>query len=243
MPLFPGELLNKRYRIHSLLAEGQYGAVYRARDVVDNVDVAVKEYLDSSVEMQKLFRKEARRLSEVSHPQLPRVLDHFAIEETGQYLVSQYVDGIDLQSLMGQYGRLPPNRVVEWLQAACEPLSYLHQKGQLHLNIKPANIRVAPDGTVFLVDSGLPGLGVHLHSQGYGSPEQQAQLDVTPASDIYSLGATLYTLLTNKVPPNALSRETGLADLVPAREVNDEVPPYLSLVAGRALSLRPDARY
>ncbi|MCB8940682.1 MAG: SUMF1/EgtB/PvdO family nonheme iron enzyme [Ardenticatenaceae bacterium] len=243
MPLYPGELLNKRYRIHSLLAEGQYGAVYRARDVVDNLDVAVKEYLDSSVETQKLFRKEARRLSELSHPQLPQVLDHFAIEETGQYLVSQYIDGVDLQSLLGQYGRLPPNRVVEWLQAACEPLNYLHQKGQLHLNIKPANIRVAPDGTVFLVDSGLPGLGVHLHSQGYGSPEQQAQLDVTPASDIYSLGATLYTLLTNKVPPQALSRETGLADLVPAREVNDEVPPYLSLVAGRALSLRPDARY
>ncbi|MFZ1395470.1 MAG: bifunctional serine/threonine-protein kinase/formylglycine-generating enzyme family protein, partial [Candidatus Promineifilaceae bacterium] len=243
MPLFPGELLNKRYRIHSLLAEGQYGATYRARDVVDGVDVAVKEYLDSSVAMQKLFRKEARRLSELSHPQLPQVLDHFAIEETGQYLVSQYVDGVDLQSLLGQYGRLPPQRVVEWLQAACEPLNTLHQKGQLHLNIKPANIRVAPDGTVFLVDSGLPGLGVHLHRQGYGSPEQQAQLDVTPASDIYSLGATLYTLLTNKVPPQALSRETGLADLVPAREVNDQVPPYLSLVANRALSLRPDARY
>ena len=136
MPLYPGELLNKRYRILNLLAEGQYGATYRARDVVDNVDVAVKEYLDSSVEMQKLFRKEARRLSELSHSQLPQVLDHFAIEETGQYLVSQYVDGIDLQSLLGQYGRLPPNRIIEWLQAACEPLNYLHQKGQLHLNIK-----------------------------------------------------------------------------------------------------------
>ncbi|WP_420642129.1 SUMF1/EgtB/PvdO family nonheme iron enzyme [Candidatus Leptofilum sp.] len=243
MPLYPGELLNKRYRIVGLLAEGQYGAVYRARDVVDDLDVAVKEYRDSSVAMQKRFRQEARRLSELSHPQLPNVVDHFAIEETGQYLVSHYVDGVDLQSLLEQYGRLPIDRIIEWLQAVCEPLSYLHQKGQLHLNIKPANIRVAPDGTVFLVDSGLPGLGVHLHSQGFGAPEQQAQLDVSPASDIYSLGATLYTLLTSQVPPNALSRESGLTDLLPAREVNDEVPPYLSLVANRALSLRPDARY
>ncbi|MAT96922.1 MAG: hypothetical protein CL608_07250 [Anaerolineaceae bacterium] len=243
MPLYPGELLNKRYRILNLLAEGQYGAVYRARDVVDNRDVALKEYRDSSVAMQKLFRQEARRLSDLSHPQLPQVLDHFAIEQSGQYLVSSYVDGIDLQSLLDQYGRLPPDRIIEWLQAACRPLTYLHQKGQLHLNIKPANIRVTPEGTVFLVDSGLPGMGVHLHTLGYGSPEQQAQQDVSPASDIYSLGATLYTLLTNQVPPNALSRETGLADLIPAREVNTDVPPYLSLVANRALSLRADARY
>jgi serine/threonine-protein kinase len=243
MPLYPGELLNKRYRILNLLAEGQYGAVYRARDLVAKLDVAVKEYRDSSVAMQKLFRQEARRLSDLSHPQLPQVLDHFAIEDSGQYLVSQYIDGVDLQSLMAQYGRLPTERIIEWLQATCQPLSYLHKKGQLHLNIKPANIRVTPDGTVFLVDSGLPGLGVHLHSGGFGAPEQQAQLDVSSASDIYSLGATLYTLLTGQVPPSALSLETGLADLVPAREVNDEVPPYLSLVANRALSLRPDARY
>ena len=247
MPLYPGELLNKRYRIVSLLAEGQYGVVYRAWDVVDNQDVAVKEYRDSSVEMQKLFRNEARRLSDLSHPQLPSVLDHFALENAlpggGQYLVNSYVDGVDLQSLLDQYGRLPPERVIEWLQSACQPLTYLHQKEHLHLNIKPANIRIAPDGIVFLVDSGLPGLGVHLHTSGFGAPEQQAQQDVSPASDIYSLGATLYTLLTNQIPPNALSRKSGLSDLIPAREVNPDVPPYLSLVANRALSLRPDARY
>jgi eukaryotic-like serine/threonine-protein kinase len=243
MPLYPGELLNKRYRIVSLLAEGQYGAVYRARDVVDGLDVAVKEYLNSSVEIQKLFRKEARRLSQLSHPQLPAVLDHFSLEKSGQYLVSQYVDGVDLQSLLDQYGRLPPEQLIQWLQAASQPLSYLHNQGQLHLNIKPANIRIAPDGTVFLVDSGLPGLGVHLHSDGYGAPEQQAQLEVSPASDIYSMGATLYTLLTNQVPPNALSRESGLSELIPAREVSPDVPPYLSLVANRALALRPDTRY
>lgn len=247
MPLYPGELLNKRYRIVSLLSEGQYGNVYRAQDVVDNLDVAVKEYFDSSVAMQKLFRQEARRLSGLSHPQLPKVLDHFALEgksgEGGQYLVSRFVDGVDLKSLLDQYGRLPPDRIVEWLQAACQPLTYLHQKGQLHLNIKPANIRIAPDNTVFLVDSGLPGLGVPSHSQGFGAPEQQAQRDVSPSSDIYSLGATLYTLLTNQIPPNALSRESGLTNLIPAREVNSDVPPFLSLVASRAMSLRPDARY
>jgi len=243
MPLLPGEILNTRYRIVSLLAAGAYGCTYRARDIVDGRDVAIKEYLDPAVETQKLFRAEARRLSELQHPQLTAVLDHFALEDVGQYLVSAYVDGVDLQSLLAQYGPLPSDLVIVWLQAVCKPLAYLHGKGQLHLNIKPANIRLTPAGDVFLVDSGLPGLGVRPHDRGYGAPEQQARQEVTPVSDVYSLGATLYTLLTGAPPPNALSRESGLEDLKPAREVNPNVEPYLSIVANRAMSLRPDVRY
>jgi eukaryotic-like serine/threonine-protein kinase len=243
MPLLPFAILNKRYRIISLLAEGASGCTYRAWDVMDGHDVAIKEFLDPTVETQKLFRREARRLSELKHEQLTAVTDHFALDDVGQYLVSQYVDGVDLQSLLQQYGPLPSDLLVPWLQSACKPLAYLHQKGQLHLNLKPANIRLTPEGVVFLVDSGLPGLGIRPHAGGYGAPEQQAGLEVTHLSDIYSLGATLYSLLTGQVPPNALSRESGLADLKPAREVNPDVEPYLSIVANRALSLRPDVRY
>ncbi|MCB8986982.1 MAG: serine/threonine protein kinase [Ardenticatenaceae bacterium] len=242
MPLLPGEILNTRYRIVHLLSAGTYGCTYRARDIVDGRDVAIKEYLDPAVETQKRFRAEARRLSELQHPQLTAVLDHFALEDVGQYLVSAYVDGVDLQSLLVEYGPLPSDLVIVWLQAVCKPLAYLHEKGQLHLDIKPANVRLTPTGEVFLVDSGLPGLGVRPHAPGYGAPEQQARQEVTPASDIYSLGATLYALLTNTQPPNALSRESGLEDLKPAREVNPNVEPYLSIVANRAMSLRPDVR-
>lgn len=242
MPLLPGEHLQQRYRIVNLLAAGAYGAVYRAWDTTDRRDVAIKEYLDASVEVQKRFRTEARRLADLHHPQLPDVVDHFALE-TGQYLVSTYIDGVDLQSLLDQYGPLPSDLVAPWLQAACRPLAYLHQQNRLHLNIKPGNIRITPEGDIFLVDTGLPGLGVRPHTPGYGAPEQQAQGNVGPAADIYSLGATLYSLLTGKVPPNALGRETGLSDLVPAREMNPDIEPYLSIVAGRAMSLRSDARY
>ena len=243
MPLLPGEILNKRYRIVSLLAVGRYGAVYRAYDTVDARDVAVKEYLDASVETQRRFRSAARRLSRLNHPQLPAVLDHFALEHVGQYLVSAYVDGVDLRSLLQQYGPLPSDLVIGWLQAAARPLTYLHQQGALHLDLKPANLRLTPAGAVYLVDGGLPDLGIRPHTPGYGSPEQQAQAEVTPASDVYSLGATLYTLLTDRVPPNALGRESGLDTLIPAREVNPDVEPYLSIVAARAMSLKPEARY
>ena len=107
MPLLPGEILNQRYRILSLLAEGSRGATYRAWDVKAEQDVAIKEYLDPLPETQKRFRAEARRLSRLEHPQLAPVLDHFALEVTGQYLVSRFIDGVDLGSLLAQYGRFP----------------------------------------------------------------------------------------------------------------------------------------
>ena len=245
MPLLPGEIVNRRYRIVSLLGQGEYGAVYRAWDTQAKVDVALKEYLDAGVETQKRFRAEARRLSGLDHPQLPAVRDHFALEDVGQYLVSDYVDGIDLRSLVEQYGPLPSASIIDWLQAVCEPLAYLHDKGMVHLDVKPANIRVTPAGEVALVDSGLPGLGVAAGTRGYASPEQMKQNsdEVGPESDIYSLGATLYTLLADADPVGALQRESGLAELIPARELNPDIEPYLSIVATRAMSLRADARY
>ncbi len=243
MPYLPGEIISKRYRIMSLLGSGPYGAVYRAWDLSSRNSVAIKEYLDASIETQKRFRAQARQLNRLQHPQLAPILDHFALDNKGQYLVSRYIDGVGMQSLLDQYGPLPSDLIIGWLQAACIPLSYLHDKGQLHLDIKPDNILLTPVGTIFVVDSGMAGLGTRPHEGGYGSPEQQAQGEVTAASDIYSMGATLYTLLTAKSPPNALSRESGLQELIAAREVNPDVEPYLSVVATRAMSLRPDTRY
>ena len=192
MPLLPGETLNKRYRIVSLLGEGAYGAVYRGWDLVDLRDVAVKEYLNTTAVITRRFRKEASRLTKLSHPQLPAVIDHFFLEDAGQYLVSEYIDGESLKDLISDYGRLPTDLIIEWLQAVCEPLNYLHGKNQLHLNVKPANVRVTPTGEVILVDTGLPGLGIGVGTTGFSPPEQQDQNAVSVVSDIYGLGATLF---------------------------------------------------
>lgn len=243
MPLLPGELLNGRYRITSLLAQGTVGCTYQAYDIRAERRVAVKEVLDASVETQKAFRAGARRLSELHHEQLVSVLDHFALEDVGQYLVSDYVEGVDLGQLLKQYGPLPSDLIIGWLQAVCAPLTYLHEQDILHLNIKPANIRLTPTGEIKLVGGQVPELELMVGNGRLSPPEQQNQAALTPAADIYSLGATLYMLLTGEEPPNALSRESGLADLIPAREVNPNVEPYLSLVANRAMSLRADTRY
>ncbi len=243
MPLLPGEILNKRYHVVHLLGEGHYGAVYRAWDLIDQQHVAIKEYLNTTAETQRLFRAEATRLTRLSHPQLPAVRDHFHLEDAGQYLISDYIDGVSLGDLIDEYGRLPTDLIISWLQSACEPLTYLHEKDQIHLNIKPDNIRLTPQGEVVLVDTGLPGLGIGVGTSGFAPPEQQAQTAVSSASDIYGMGATLYTLLTCQKPPDSLHRESGLEELIPAREVNPDVEPYLSVVASRAMDLRPDVRF
>jgi formylglycine-generating enzyme required for sulfatase activity len=243
MPLLPGELLNGRYRIVSLLAQGVFGCTYQAYDIHAERRVAVKEVLDASVETQKAFRVGARRLTNLHHDQLVPVLDHFALEGVGQYLVSDYAEGVDLGQLLVQYGPLPSDLIIGWLQAACVPLAYLHEQNILHLDLKPANLRLTPAGDIVLVGGQIPGLNLAAPNGRYGAPEQQNQNALTPVTDIYSLGATLYTLLTGEEPPNALSRESGLVDLIPAREVNPNIEPYLSLVANRAMALRPDVRY
>ncbi|PIE79828.1 MAG: hypothetical protein CSA11_10635 [Chloroflexi bacterium] len=242
MPLLPGELLNERYRIVSLLGQGAYGCTYQAYDIHAERQVAIKELLDASLETQKAFRAGARQLSDLQHEQLAVVLDHFALEDVGQYLVSEYVAGVDLGQLLAQYGSFPSDLIIGWLQAVCVPLAYLHEHDTLHLNLKPANIRLTPAGEIKLVGGQVPGLGV-VDNGRFSPPEQLNQATLTAAADIYSLGATLYTLLTRELPPKALSRESGLTDLIPAREVNPNVEPYLSLVASRAMSLRADARY
>lgn len=238
-----GHLLVERYQIVSLLARGSAGATYRAWDQRGQRSVAIKAYLDTSDETRKLFRKEARGLMGLQLEGVVHFVDHFSVDDQGLYLVSEFVEGVNLAALVEQYGSLPVERVVVWMQAACEAVGRLHSKDHLHLDIKPANFIIRPNLTPILVDSGLPALGIAAGSKGYAPPEQQSQRAVTEQSDIYALGATLYTLLTGNIPPDGLARETGLIDLKPAREVNPTIDPYLSIIAQRAMSLQPELRF
>ena len=93
MPLSPGQILNNRYRIAKLLGQGGFGAVYRAWDINMECPRAVKENLDTSPEAQRQFKREAQMLTALSHPNLPKVIDHFMIPGQGQYLVMEYLKG------------------------------------------------------------------------------------------------------------------------------------------------------
>lgn len=235
-----GDVLVGRYRVVVPLARGVNGETYRAFDRRAGRDVALKLIVAPA---QKYIQQEAMRLSRLEHPQLPKLYDHFRFDDTRHCLVWEYIDGVSLHDLQMQYGALPASKVMYWLGEAIRPISYLHAKNQLHLDLKPANIRIRPNGNVIVVDSGLPGLGIAQGTSGYAAPEQQSQKSVSATTDQYALGATLYALLTNRAPTDALKRQAGLEELHLARDVNPNVPAYLSMVAQRAMSLKPELRY
>src|SRR4030043_1387600 len=112
MTLERGSLLNKRYRIVEILGQGGMGSVYRAVDENLGVEVAVKENLFTTEEYARQFRREAVILANLRHPNLPRVTDHFVVEQQGQYLVMDYIEGEDLRQRMDRVGALPEQEVI-----------------------------------------------------------------------------------------------------------------------------------
>ena len=230
--LTDGTLLENRYRIRGMLGEGGMSRVYLADDLRLKLPVAIKENLQTSPESRRQFTQEAELLARLSHPNLPQVTDHFDDAKTGrQYLVMTYIAGDDLETLIKRNnGPLPEATALEWTRQILGALDYLHSQNPpiIHRDIKPSNIKITPEGKAVLVDFGIAKVydprkgtltGALAVTSGYASPEQYGQR-TDARSDIYSLGATLYTMLTGRVPPDALLRITDTEKLVPPREVN-----------------------
>jgi serine/threonine protein kinase len=183
MTLIRDTLLNGRYRIVEILGQGGMASVYRAIDENLGVEVSVKENLFTTDEYAKQFRREAVILASLRHPNLPRVTDHFVIEQQGQYLVMDYIEGEDLRQRLDRVGALPENEVIIIGVAICDALSYMHARTQavLHRDIKPANVKITSFGEIFLVDFGLAKVvegrqitstGARAMTPGFSPPEQ-----------------------------------------------------------------------
>lgn len=254
MTLERGYLLNHRYRIVEILGQGGMAAVYRAIDENLGVEVALKENLFTTDEYARQFRREAVILANLRHPNLPRVTDHFVIEQQGQYLVMDYIEGEDLRQRMERLGALPEQEVVIIGVALCDALTYLHTRNPqvLHRDIKPGNVKITPSGQIFLVDFGLAKMvvgkqatttGARAMTPGYSPPEQYGTARTDHRSDIYSLGATLYSALTNAIPEDGLARAMEQAELTPILKRNPKVSRRMANVIEKALEVRPDDRY
>jgi eukaryotic-like serine/threonine-protein kinase len=255
MTLERGSLLNRRYRIVEILGQGGMASVYRAVDENLGVDVAVKENLFTTDEYARQFRREAVILANLRHPNLPRVTDHFSIENQGQYLVMDYIEGEDLRQRLDRLGPLPDEEVIILGAAVCDALSYMHALNPpvLHRDIKPGNVKITPHGRIFLVDFGLAKVvqstslatttGARAMTPGYSPPEQYGTAHTDARTDIYSLGATLYSALTDSLPEDGLARAMEQADLTPIRKRNQRVSRRLTAVIERSLEVKPDDRY
>ncbi len=254
MTLEPGTLLNNRYRIKEVLGQGGMAAVYRAIDENLGVEVAVKENLFTTDEYARQFRLEATILAGLRQANLPRVSDHFVIEPLGQYLVMDFIEGEDLRQRLDRLGPLPEQEVIIIGVAISDALSYMHSRTPmiLHRDIKPGNVRITPGGHIFLVDFGLAKLvegrettntGARAMTPGYSPPEQYGTARTDPRSDIYSLGATLYSALTNVLPEDGLDRAMGRCQLTPIQKHNPKVSEHITNLVEKCLAVRSDDRY
>lgn len=254
MTMERGSLVNKRYRIVEVLGQGGMAAVYRAIDENIGVEIALKENLFTTEEYARQFRLEATILASLRQANLPRVSDHFVIEQQGQYLVMDYIEGEDLRQRMDRLGQLPEQEVIVVGVAICDALKYMHTRKPmvLHRDIKPGNVRITPTGHIFLVDFGLAKIvqgrettstGARAMTPGYSPPEQYGTARTDHRSDIYSLGATLYSALTEQLPEDGLARAMGQAKLTPIVKHNPRVSQNLAEVIEKCLEVRPDDRY
>src|SRR5574340_276618 len=254
MTLERGTLLHKRYRIAEILGQGGMGSGYRAVDKNLGVDVAVKENLYTADEYSKQFRLEAVILAGLRHPNLPRVSDHFAVGDEGQYLVMDFIEGEDLRQRMERMGTISEEDAIMVGAAMCDALTYLHTRKPsiLHRDIKPGNVKITPDGHIYLVDFGLAKVvqgsqvtttGARAMTPGYSPPEQYGTARTDPRTDIYSLGATLYAALCGIIPEDGLARAMDNTYLTPLRRRNGKVSRRLSAAIEKAMSVDPADRY
>lgn len=253
-PMTGGSVIAGRYQITSLLGQGGMSRVYLATDLRLNVRVALKENLQAEAQARDQFRREAQILAHLSHPSLPRVMDHFDDAVTGrQYLVMDFVEGEDLNMMVKRVGRLPETTAVNWIQQILSAVEYLHsqQPPVIHRDIKPSNIKITPAGKAVLVDfgiaktyeaSGMTVTGARAATPGYAPPEQYG-LRTDQRSDIYALGATLYTLLTGQVPPESTLRISNLAVVTPLRQVAPDISPQVEMATLTAMDVDTQRRW
>src|SRR5579884_2090121 len=217
--LLPPDLLLKlRYRILSQIGKGGFGSVYAAEDTqLGNRLLAIKEMSQNSLSAQEIveatenFKHEALLLATLKHPMLPSIYDHFS-EAGSWYLVMDFIAGDTLETYVQKQpeSRLPVEETLQLGIQLCSVLDYLHSRQPpiIFCDLKPSNIIRTPEGTLYLIDFGIarhfkPGQArdtMAFGSPGYAAPEQYGKAQTTARSDIYSLGATLHTLLTGVDP-------------------------------------------
>jgi hypothetical protein len=274
---FPPELRDHpRYRVLELLGKGGMGAVYKAEHRLMERTVALKiigRDLTTRPEMVERFRREVKAAARLTHPNIVHAFDAEQAGDT-HLLVMEFVPGTNLGGVVAERGPLPVLKACDYIRQAALGLQYAHEHGMVHRDIKPHNLMRTPNGQVKILDFGLARLvreqhpdlpngsqrtepnrshlteeGVFMGSADYVAPEQASdprKADIR--ADIYSLGCTLYHLLTGRVPFPAATVvdkliKHAVEEPVSPSELRSDLPAGLEAVLAKMMAKRPEQRY
>ena len=253
-----GRVFSNRYQLTECIGVGGMAEVYRAQDNVLGRVVAVKVMLPqfaADENFTKRFKQEAASAANRSSPYIVNVYD-WGQDEGTYYIVMEFVRGSDLKTAINERGAINQRKVAEIGSQVCQALSVAHKQDIIHRDVKPQNIMVQPDGNVKVMDFGIARAknstmdktAAVLGTAHYISPEQAQGKDLTPTSDIYSLGVVLYEAVTGKLPfdgPDAVSvamKQVQEAP-VPPSELRPDLDPDLEAIILKAMSKNPADRF
>jgi len=242
-----------------IIATGGMSQIFRARQPGLDRYIAVKklkEELLGNGEARERFRREARALASVLHQNIAHVYDF--VEGTREsYILMEFIDGVDLSTVIAKVGHLPPTLAALILHGVAKGVSYIHTHRLIHRDIKPHNIRLNTRGEVKLMDFGivvdiendsLTRPGMMVGSPSYLSPEQVLGDAITPKADIFLLGISFYEMLTGTKPFREQAGETVFQRIrevryTPARDAQHGIPTVLDRIIDRCLEKEPSRRY
>ncbi|HEY8722818.1 MAG TPA: protein kinase [Gaiellaceae bacterium] len=255
-----GEVLSDRYEVEELVGTGGMSSVFRAHDRLLDRKVALKvlhpQYSEDAEYVER-FRREARAVAALSHPNIVTVIDR-GEHEGHQFIVFEYIAGENLKQLIQRRGPAPVTTALELAMQIARGLSFAHQQGLVHRDIKPQNILLNGDGEAKVTDfgiarsldvqQGMTQTGTVLGTSDYIAPEQAQGQRVDEHTDVYSLGVVLYELLTNEVPfPGENFVAVAMRHIneapPPIRDKRPDVSPRLEAAVQRAMAKRPEDRF
>ena len=255
-----GELIADRYELEELVGTGGMSSVYRAHDRLLERDVALKvlhqQFTDETDYVER-FRREARSVAQLSHPNIVTVIDR-GEQDDRQFIVFEYVAGENLKALVEREGPLPEEDAVRLALQIARALGFAHEHGLVHRDVKPQNVLLNGDGQAKVTDfgiarsldvkGGLTQTGTVMGTSDYIAPEQARGSRVDAQSDIYSLGAVLYELLTGEVPFSgdnfvAVAMQHINEPPPSVRERRPDVSPRLDAAIRRAMAKEPRDRF
>ena len=255
-----GEVLADRYEVEELVGAGGMSSVYRANDRLLDRKVALKvmhQHYGEDPEYVERFRREARSVASLAHPNVVTVIDRG--EHAGrQFIVFEYVDGENLKQLIQRRGPAPVRTALELGKQIAQALSFAHQQGLVHRDVKPQNVLLNGEGSAKVTDfgiarsldvqHGMTQTGTVLGTSDYIAPEQAQGQNVDEQTDVYSLGVVMYELLTGEVPfPGESFVAVAMRHIneppPPIRDKRPDVSPRVEAAVQRAMAKNPSDRF